>query len=133
MRHCNLFPNKPLFLHVCSTSLLKTLWEKEKLLIFPQCFLPFWRTFHHFHQTLKLSSANSFNLEESKICRWELNCTKLKFFHLTKSYYTPTKGMFPGVYWNQPVCPSICPFICVSVHPCVCVQNKVCQSAGGGH
>ena len=28
----NPFPNKPWFLHVCSTSLLKTLWEKEKLL-----------------------------------------------------------------------------------------------------
>ena len=25
------FPNKPWFLRVCSTSLLKTLWEKEKL------------------------------------------------------------------------------------------------------
>ena len=29
----NPFPNKPLFLRVCSTSLLKTLWEKEKLLV----------------------------------------------------------------------------------------------------
>ena len=29
----NLFPNKPRFLHVCSTSLLKTVWEKGKLLI----------------------------------------------------------------------------------------------------
>ena len=29
----NPFPHKPLFLHVCSTSLLKTLREKEKLLI----------------------------------------------------------------------------------------------------
>ena len=29
----NRFPNKPWFLHVCSTSLLKTLWEKEKLLV----------------------------------------------------------------------------------------------------
>ena len=29
----NPFPNKPWFLHVCSTSLLKTLWEKEKLLV----------------------------------------------------------------------------------------------------
>ena len=29
----NSFPNKPWFLHVCSTSLLKTLWEKEKLLV----------------------------------------------------------------------------------------------------
>ena len=27
------FPNKPWFLSVCSTSLLKTLWEKEKLLV----------------------------------------------------------------------------------------------------
>ena len=27
------FPNKPLFSRVCSTSLLKTLWEKEKLLV----------------------------------------------------------------------------------------------------
>ena len=32
-RSVNPFPNKPLFLRVCSTSLLKTLWEKEKLLI----------------------------------------------------------------------------------------------------
>ena len=29
----NPFPNKPWFLHVCSTSLLKTLQEKEKLLV----------------------------------------------------------------------------------------------------
>ena len=29
----NPFPNKPWFLYVCSRSLLKTLWEKEKLLV----------------------------------------------------------------------------------------------------
>ena len=29
----NPFPNKPWFLRVCSKSLLKTLWEKEKLLV----------------------------------------------------------------------------------------------------
>ena len=29
----NPFPNKPLFLRVCRTSLLKTLWEREKLLV----------------------------------------------------------------------------------------------------
>ena len=29
----NPFPNKPWFLPVCRTSLLKTLWEKEKLLV----------------------------------------------------------------------------------------------------
>ena len=29
----NPFPNKPWSLHVCNSSLLKTLWEKEKLLV----------------------------------------------------------------------------------------------------
>ena len=29
----NPFPNKPWFLRVCSAGLLKTLWEKEKLLV----------------------------------------------------------------------------------------------------
>ena len=29
----NSFPNKPLFLGICCTGLLKTLWEKEKFLI----------------------------------------------------------------------------------------------------
>ena len=32
-RFVNPFPKKPWFLRVCSTSLLKTLWEKEKLLM----------------------------------------------------------------------------------------------------
>ena len=34
LQHDNLkpFPNKPWFSHVCSSSLLKTQWEKEKLL-----------------------------------------------------------------------------------------------------
>ena len=52
----NPFPNKHWFLRVCSRSLLKTLWEKEKLLVmsnfsfFPQCFLPIWRTFCCFYK-----------------------------------------------------------------------------------
>ena len=58
----NPFPNKPWFLRVCSMRLLKTLWEKEKL---PTCF----DNFLPFSFNLKLSSANTFNLEESKICR----------------------------------------------------------------
>ena len=29
----NPFPNKPWFFCVCSTNLLKTLWEKDKLLV----------------------------------------------------------------------------------------------------
>ena len=32
-RQFNPFPNNPWFSQVCSTSLLKTLWEKEKLLV----------------------------------------------------------------------------------------------------
>ena len=44
----NPFPNKPWFLRVCSTSLLKALWEKEKLLVTSNfsfshsVFYPFW-------------------------------------------------------------------------------------------
>ena len=55
-KHVNPFPNKPWFLSVCSMGLLKTLREKgeiardEQFLIFPQCFLPIWITFCHFHQ-----------------------------------------------------------------------------------
>ena len=55
----NSFPNKPWFLLVCGISPLKTLWEKEKLLItsnlfitsnfsFSQCFLIVWKTFLSF-------------------------------------------------------------------------------------
>ena len=42
----NPFPNKALFLRVCSTSVLKTPWEKQKLLVrcvCPQFFLSFWK------------------------------------------------------------------------------------------
>ena len=45
------FPNKPWFLHVCSTSLLKTLWEKKKLLVmWCSVFYPFGELFCNFHQ-----------------------------------------------------------------------------------
>ena len=40
----------------------------EQFFLFSQCFIPFWRIFCHFHQKLELWSANSFSLEESKIC-----------------------------------------------------------------
>ena len=66
-------PNKPWFLHVCSICLLKTRWEKEKLLItsnfsFSQCFLPIWKTLL-FSSKVKMSSADSFSLGQSKIYR----------------------------------------------------------------
>ena len=49
-RCINPFPNKPLFLHVCSKSLENTLEKREiagygQLLLFQQCFLSFWRNF----------------------------------------------------------------------------------------
>ena len=46
--HCNPFPKKPLLLPVCSSSLMRTMWEKEKLLkwaislFYPCYFLPLW-------------------------------------------------------------------------------------------
>ena len=52
----NPFPNKPWFLRVCSARLLKTLWEKEKLLVKSNfsfshsVFYSFRRTFCHFYQ-----------------------------------------------------------------------------------
>ena len=69
----NPFLNKPWFLRVFRINLLKTLWEKEKSLVTsnfsfsllsPTClenFLPF-------SANLKLS-ANSFSLDNTKICR----------------------------------------------------------------
>ena len=65
----NLFPNKPWFLCVCSTSLLKTLWEKEKLLIMSNfsfsysVFYPFWELSAIFIK-LKNVAWNSFSLED---------------------------------------------------------------------
>ena len=53
----NSFPNKPLFSRVCRTSLLKTLWEKEKLLVTSNfsfshsVFYPFGYTFLYFYHT----------------------------------------------------------------------------------
>ena len=63
----NHFPNKPWFLLVYSTSLLKTLWEKDTLLV-KSMFSTRLDNFLPFSSNLKSSSANSFSLEESKIC-----------------------------------------------------------------
>ena len=71
---CQPFPNKPLFLHVYSTSLLMTLWEKKKLLVtsnfsFSTVFSTILENSLPVSSNSKLSSANSFSLEESKVCR----------------------------------------------------------------
>ena len=63
----NLFPTKPWFLRVCTTSLLKTLVTSN--FSFSHSFSTHLENFLPFSSNLKLSSANSFSLEESKICR----------------------------------------------------------------
>ena len=93
----NPFPNKPWFLHVWSTSLLKTLWEKEKLLgsnlSFSRAICPLRKVFSSnsenflpFSSNLKLSSAKSFSLEESKFIDWERN----KFMPISIYLYQTT-------------------------------------------
>ena len=39
----------------------------EQFLLFPQCFLPVWRTFFHFH-SIRNCRLQTVSLEESKIC-----------------------------------------------------------------
>ena len=49
----NSFPNKPwFFMCLQYKSFENTVGkgENEQFLLFPQCFLPIWRTFYHFHQ-----------------------------------------------------------------------------------
>ena len=70
------FPNKPWFLRICSISLWKTLWEKEKLLVTINFYFSH-SIFKHFRELsaifikFKLLSANSFSFEEWKICSLE--------------------------------------------------------------
>ena len=53
----NSLPYEPLFLRFWSTILLKQkntvgkreIARNEQFLLFPQCFLPFWRTLSNFH------------------------------------------------------------------------------------
>ena len=74
-KQLTLSQTSPDFLRICSrsTSLLETLWEKEKLLVTStfsfshSVFYPFGE-FSAISLNLKLSSANTLSLEESKIC-----------------------------------------------------------------
>ena len=72
----NPFPNKPWFLRVCSTSLLKTLGKgeiarNEQFLLFPQCFLSIWETFCHFHQVQNCRRPTLSVLKSLKFVVWE--------------------------------------------------------------
>ena len=68
------FPNKHWFLPLCNTSLLKTQWEKEKLLVtsnfsFSHSVFYLFGELSAIFIKFELSPANSFGLEESKIYR----------------------------------------------------------------
>ena len=95
------FPNKPWFIRVCRTGLLKTLWEKEKLLVTSN--FSFSRSvFYLFGElsanflSLKLSSAKAFFLEESKICLLG-RVEKKKGFVLSISF--PKVYNYFGIYF----------------------------------
>ena len=70
----NPFPNNPLFLPVCGTNLLKTLWEKEKLLVtsnfpFSHCvFYPFGEPSVIYIKFEIVVCKTLVSLEVSKIC-----------------------------------------------------------------
>ena len=97
----NPFPNKPWFLHVCITSHLKTLClhhaHHEQFLLFPQCFLSFLKTFHHFYQiwncrlqTLSVwKSLNFVVWQRAKTLSWFCPITNLKQVTLTLSQTSP--------------------------------------------
>ena len=75
LRVVNPFPKKPRFLHVWSKSLLKTLWEKEKLLVtshFSFSHSVFYPLGELPAISIKLKIVvDKLYLEESKICRLE--------------------------------------------------------------
>ena len=65
-----LSPNKPLFLLVCNKSLLKTLWEKQKLLIMSHFYFsqPDIESYHllqiKLSNTLNMTAANNTKIEK---------------------------------------------------------------------
>ena len=112
----NPFPNKPWFLRICSTSLLKILWEKEKLLVtsnftfshsvfyfhlFPQCFLPFQSTFCHFHfiQNCRLQTLSVW--KSLKFVVWKrVKCPIQAFFFLWIYYESNFNYVFIQSCWS---------------------------------
>ena len=87
----NTFPNKPLFLGACLSSLLETPWD------FSQCFLTMRGKSPLFSSNLKLLSANSFSLEDSKICH--LGTSSLHI--LSRPLFAFPQGTFSKVTEQQ--------------------------------
>ena len=61
LSHHHPFPNKPWFLHVCSTSFLKIMWKKEKLLVMSN-FSFFHNIFYPFNEIYSISIEFEINI-----------------------------------------------------------------------
>ena len=83
--YLNTFPNKPWFLRVHSTGLLKTLWEKEKLLVMSNFF------FSHSVFYLSRELSNIFINFKIVVCKLFQFGKSLKF------------GVWERVNFNQPL------------------------------
>ena len=98
-KRCNPFPNKPYFLRVCNASLLKNTVGKgeiacnKQFLLF-QVFSTRLDNCLPFSSNLKLSSADSFSLEEVYIFRNKKNITNSNMTHEFGS--TNTVKLKPG-------------------------------------
>ena len=64
--------------------------RNEPFFLFPQCFLPVWRTFFHFHQNLNCRLQPLSILKSLKIVIWER--VKMKCSHKLLSESTTIKG-----------------------------------------
>ena len=125
-------PNKSWFLRVSSMSLLKTLWEKEKLLVMSNfCFLTVFlihlENFQPFSSTLKLSFANSFNLEEPNILSFGKGLTLLSY-----AFFSGYKEVSLN-YRSEPGLPNLSVSLYlrgnyVSVAMSTCLSSSMCPS-----
>ena len=106
----NPFPNKPWFLRVCSKSVLKTLWEKEQLLVTSNCsfshsvFYPF-EELSAIFVTLKIVLCTLFQFRGVK----NLSCGKglKEYFTCSWMDFTLLSIDFLSIYWfkfDQVIC-----------------------------
>ena len=107
LRVINPFPNKPLFLGVFRTCLLKTLWAKREIthnkqfLLFLHCFLPFWRIFCHFHWIWNCHLQTLLIWKSLKFVIWEIFETRL-FNKGSKGYdWNQQSLMFSTLTYKQ--------------------------------